>query len=683
MDLSKIKHGDKIVNELLHANHYLTVGELQEKLHLSRRSVFYAFKKINALLIDNHIDPINNVKNLGYFFTDETKALITESVSSKPRRSYSKLERQTIIIWDLINHHMPSISKDMDKFNVSNHTAISDFNHVAQELQKRGLQIKQSSKGKILVGSQISARTWVLEQLNDPHSVLYSLIESNPTELKEIQESLHSLEQKTGNYFSDNAILILSEFMYWLINYLNNPENTLNFLPDNYKDLQAVPLSWSATFLEKHSVHNSLETQFLAQILYTNQFSSINTSDQLNREMHAVTRSVINKFNIASGSNIGSYSLEVSLSTHLLSTLYRSSLGIQYRHPDLQSFLDKYHDLFVFTKYAVKPFEEYINKPLNDDEISLIAVYFGGQLRDLHRKTDWNTDVLLVCSSGIGTSVLLKNQLVTRYPNIKFSEPLSVFQFKNCPLDDIKLVISTIELNITENIPTLRVSPLLTKADLRKIDAVLAANDDNEIIPRINANTILDIIGDYARIEDVPGLTNALNNYLDAYNNRYMQTPKAAKPQTELSKIINLNCVTCLGETERSTWQTAITEAFSRLKQSGAVTNKYINKIIELTENKGPYMFLGNGVFLAHAAPQDGVRKLGFSVLVSPRPIQINLPQYNSCDIRIIIALAPIDQKQHLKALAELFQKIQDQGWLTEVQNSTDREHIFNLLINS
>ncbi|KRM12604.1 PTS sugar transporter subunit IIA [Paucilactobacillus suebicus] len=681
MELEQIKHGQKIINELLNSSHYLTVEELQEKLHISRRSVFYAFKKINIFLDEQNVEPINNVKNLGYFLTDNSKSeLLINQDSNKTQKSYSKNERQTILIWNLINKDKVSISKAMKKFNISNHTAINDFAIVDDVLKKRELYVEQSSKGKILSGSKISARTWVLEQLNDPHSIIHNLIGTDQAELNFIQKKLHDLEKLSGNYFSDNAILILSEFIYWLVNFISNKKYVLKSIPDNYKDLQSVSTNWSSNFLKHYQICNNYETQFLAQILYTSQFSSINTSDTLNKEMHVVTQQVIEKFNIASGSNLSSYSLEVSLSTHLLSTLYRSSLGIKYKHPDLESFIDKYHDLFIFSKYAVKPFEDYIGKTLNDDEISLIAVYFGGQLRDIHRRKDWNTDVLLVCPSGIGTSVLLKNQLTTRYPDITFSEPLSVFQFNNCPLDDIKLIISTIELNVKENIPTLRVSPLLTKEDLRKVDSVLSENRDNEIIPKVNTNTLLDIIGDYARIEDVDGLTNAINNYLDAYNSKYMHSNNLSNNKTELGRVISLNNITCLNKVVP--WENAIAESFTQLKRSGSVTQKYIDRIIELTMTKGPYMLLGNGVFLAHAAPQDGVRRLGISVLVSHKPIKVSPQNFEPCEIKLIIALAPVDQKKHLKVLSELFQKIQDKKWLKNIEAASDEEDIFNMLVS-
>lgn len=675
LNLSQIKHANTILNLLINNDSYMTVDDLQNAALISRRSVFYTLKKINVELNANNLDSISSLKGVGYYLTDETK----NSINLELTKTYNKIpkyDRQVLIIWDLINHGMISNRSCMTKFNISSHTAIEDITSVTKILKKRNLNVEQRRQGKILTGSSVSSRLWILEQLNTRLSPIHKLINIDADTNATIEESLHDLETKSGNYFTENAIEILTEFISWLLPFVKDTSNNLNDVPDSYASQSKKVVCWADTLLAQFDIVNKYESLFLSQIINTIQFSQINDSDELTQQVQQIAHQMIEKFNSISGSNIESNSLELSLTTHLLSTLYRTNLQINYAHPDINDFVSSHNELFIFTKYAVTPFEKFINKKLSDDEISLITIYFGGQLQDMNRSRNWDTDVLIVCSSGIGTSTLLKNQLTNRYPNVSFSEPLSSFQFDNCPLDDVKLIVSTISLEPTQPVPLIKVSPLLTQENLKKIDQELNSSFSNTDNSNIQVETIIDIISDYVRIEDSDGLRNALNNYFKAYSVNSSKN----KPAFPIQKpdIIPLQNITKLSTSIN--WTDAIKDAFKPLRQNGSVTNNYIEKIIDLTNTKGPFMFLGNGVFLAHAAPNDGVKKMGISILSTDKNISLTVNGYQPKEIRLIIALAPIDKEQHLENLAIIFKKIQNPKWLDTLNKSHSKEEIFNLL---
>lgn len=98
--------------------------------------------------------------------------------------------------------------------------------------------------------------------------------------------------------------------------------------------------------------------------------------------------------------------------------------------------------LFYLTKAAVKSQEHLWHANFSDDEIALIATYFGGaivqQTEELQQR-----QILVVCSSGIGTSQFLLLQLRNRYPQVHFTGPLSTAECLQFPLDDVSLVITT------------------------------------------------------------------------------------------------------------------------------------------------------------------------------------------------------------------------------------------------
>lgn len=683
INFTKVKHGNELLDLLSQANNYLTVDALEISLHLSRRGVFYLLHRISQELDDVNLDPILNLHNVGYFLTPETKKSLTANFGQGSNQIYSSLskeKRQTLITWYLINNTTISINDVVQKFNVSNHTAIADLNSIKQLLFRRGLKLQQTTTGKQIFGAEVTIRGWVLEQLNDAQSLIYGFIKPDPASIDFIQKKLHQLEQNSKNYFSDDAIMMMSEFILWLINRLSYKVNTLTSLPNSYKSSKNYDTKWAYSLLTYFNINNLFESVFLAQIVNATQFYQVNKSNELINRIQPITRDIIDRFNALSGSDIPAYLLENSLTTHLVSTYYRATFGIKYTHPDLKTIINNYHELFVFTQMAVRPFESFANCHLSDDEIALIAVYFGGQLRNKTKTTEIRPDILLVCSSGIGTSVLLRNQLTNRYPQVNFSQPLSVFQFKNYDLKDVKFIISTIDLPSPANINVIRVSPILTNDNINHIDNYISLeqhkkNNGNNL----NVDTILDVINDFVRIENVDGLKKALSNYLQTLSISNKKIIETDEQKNTLSNLITKKHITCLQEP--ITWNNALVAAFQPLNDEHIIEPEYVDKIISLTKKNGPYMNLGNGVFLAHATPNDGVHDLGLSLLISKHPIKIETKGHPENNVNIIIGLAPIDQESHLGSLAQLLQKLQDREWLSQLKSATSitqAKHLFD-----
>ena len=126
-----------------------------------------------------------------------------------------------------------------------------------------------------------------------------------------------------------------------------------------------------------------------------------------------------------------------------------------------------------------------------------------------------------MCTSGIGTSQLLYQQLATRYPSIVFSQPMSLEDFYRHDLIDErpKLILSTAKLPETIAVPTLWVQAIPSSNDFQRLNqafyrvGLLDGSGDAQLV-----QAVLDIITDYARVDDFTGLTGSLRDY-------FQQTP--------------------------------------------------------------------------------------------------------------------------------------------------------------
>jgi len=103
-------------------------------------------------------------------------------------------------------------------------------------------------------------------------------------------------------------------------------------------------------------------------------------------------------------------------------------------------------------------------------------------------------------------------------------------------------------------------------------------------------------------------------------------------------------------------WQDAIRKAGGLLFESGAVRFEYVEAMIKVAQELGPYIAIGPGIALPHAATDAGAKQTALSLIRLAEPVCFGNPENDP--VRLVFALAAIDKTAHitaLQALAELF----------------------------
>lgn len=677
VNFSKRKHGNELLEILLTSSGYTTANFLQQHLHISRRSLFYLINKVNDEL-DQHAEfPITNVKKLGYYLpTDTIKFLhkMTEKETSSKIMTNNAKQRQLLIAFSILNTSGCSLADLTYQFNISKNTVIRDIKVLHSQLALYHLQITNTESGKIITGSPTAVRKWVYDHATQ----LKTLIEQTrratikPTT---INDQIKLFERITGKYLTDDASITIRLFLYWYLTNIRDCNNQLSDVISAQTDLTLDHI-WAKSFLNDYHIDNSNEVDYLVKLINSSQFAHVNWNDDLIQKLKPFSVRMISSFNHLSGAHVSIKSISDSLTVHLLSTYYRAQYNMPFEYPDLKSIQQHYHHTFEITRKVVVPFEQYIHHTLSDDEIALIAIYFGGAIREQKTSTPTQNEVLVVCSSGIGTSRLLLQQLESRYRGIHFSSPMNVLQYENSDLSNVQLVISTIKLNTQRNIPITTVSAFPSELEWKIIDnAIIKAGlATSDTLKLFNVDTLLDIVGNYAMIRNPMGLKLALNDYLT----QLTQEPLLAAPQENLSELIKLLPPEHVGFlNHQKSWKQAVRTALSPLLEDYSVEKNYIDQIIHLTESNEPYMVIGSGVMLAHAAPRDGVNNLGatFFLLDKPLPVMTNQKM-----VHVIIGLAPIDYEKHLSFISDLMTQLQQKDWLTNLYHLNNKRDLFRYL---
>ncbi|MEM2526035.1 MAG: PTS sugar transporter subunit IIA [Candidatus Methanomethylicaceae archaeon] len=146
----------------------------------------------------------------------------------------------------------------------------------------------------------------------------------------------------------------------------------------------------------------------------------------------------------------------------------------------------------------------------------------------------------------------------------------------------------------------------------------------------------------------------------------------------QLKEMINIERIKV--NVEAKDWKEAIQRVGELMLKTQCVHENYINAMIKVAENLGPYIVITPGVAFPHARPEDGVIKPCFAIITLKEPV--NFGNSENDPVKLIIGFAAIDNKQHLEALKVLVDIISDRQKVEKLMNSKNAEELLNYLIS-
>ena len=117
-----------------------------------------------------------------------------------------------------------------------------------------------------------------------------------------------------------------------------------------------------------------------------------------------------------------------------------------------------------------------------------------------------------------------------------------------------------------------------------------------------------------------------------------------------------------------SDWKEAIRIAGELLLKSGSIEPRYIDAMIKFCEEYNAYIVVAPGIALAHARPEDGVKKIGFSLITLESPVHFGHPENDPVDI--VIAFGAIDSSSHINILAQLAKLLSISEKVEKIRNA-------------
>lgn len=191
-----------------------------------------------------------------------------------------------------------------------------------------------------------------------------------------------------------------------------------------------------------------------------------------------------------------------SIVQHLKPSIYRYNNNMNIRNPLLSSIKANYPSAFDAAKIASKVIEEELGIKFNEDELGYIAIHLGAAIeRDkLNYKI---ARTLLVCTTGLGSSKLLKYKLESRFSDkieiVDTTEFYNIDKYRDKSLD---LVISTVPFKSQLDVPVIYITDILGDTSFGEIDNFINNFNMSKDFEFLNMNDIyLDL--DFSTKEEV------------------------------------------------------------------------------------------------------------------------------------------------------------------------------------
>jgi PTS system ascorbate-specific IIA component len=121
------------------------------------------------------------------------------------------------------------------------------------------------------------------------------------------------------------------------------------------------------------------------------------------------------------------------------------------------------------------------------------------------------------------------------------------------------------------------------------------------------------------------------------------------------------------------TWQEAITCSAAPLLEQGVISQDYVDAVLDVCREKGPYMNIGAQVVLAHARPLPSTKEPCMALLQTDKEISLINDEHPA---RLWFFLATPDDKSHLSVIQQLAGVLMDKEKVARLLAAEDVDEL-------
>ncbi|MBO0959865.1 transcription antiterminator [Neobacillus sp. MM2021_6] len=659
-----------------------TMNQVMEHTQLTKRQIYYDLEKINHWLKERELPaiPFRGIhyievpKEVGAYFREQ------QDHSQDREVILTEEERLNLIILYLFIREEPISSVHLTQLlQVSKNTVISDVKKANEMNRPFLVEIRYSRQsGYHLKGTEFDKRVIVMHCLSQVLSVPYfeKLIDylvKNRTghiPFEDIHHTLLQMETQFELHFVEERI---KQFAYFLLlyHYRLKERKFVPFHADEMKLVKMDPMWRVSQTLTELLRFEGVDTELCYLTIQLLGLSLGNRFVQdMNRDLlFKICEQLVFDFE-SKACIVFEKKDEVihSLYQHLKPAYFRMKYRIPIDNPLLEQIKHEHKELYTIVKEMLQPFGTLLSITIPEEEIGFITMHFGAMLKRPKQEMPKKKRAIVVCPSGISSSLMVKHQLESLFSEITVERNLSLQEFQKQNLDHYDLLFSTVTLDTT--LPCFYVKPIMTPNEKNSLVNEVYQHLFGIQYQDISVKELIQTIGKFANVYDEKGLKTALSQ---------LTFQKKVEHQRGNQPVLNdlLTAETVQIVEQVSDWEEAVKVAARPLLETGIIESSYIEAMIGNIKTFGPYVVIGPEVAIPHARPEMGVHHVGMSFLKLNQPV--NFLEDEKYPVRLLFCIAAIDNTTHLKALSQLTKLLSEKNNIDLLKETESTDQIFAL----
>ncbi|ERN55122.1 BglG family transcription antiterminator [Alkalihalophilus marmarensis] len=655
--------------------------ELENKYRLSRRQISYSFSKINSWLKDNNYPTITRTNSGNFIVNPILIELFADNTENNSPTQYipSEKERAEFIILILLSSEEElSLIHFSSALQVSKNTILRDMKAAQKMVNQYHLEIAYSRMhGYDVVGTEWNKRRLLIDVLRGVFNIykgeiyIQQFVQLSSANIEKIKEQMVEVENRLELKFIDERIKILPYIIAALLKRIKKG----NLLKDSYH-IHYDELSDTKEFEAAEILIQDIENipkeerlfitlQLLTSNVLTSQFLTESELPHLKRALRDSLELFEKKACIIFKEKDA---LLDRLVLHMKPAYYRIKYALTTEYSILNKVSEEFEAIHFIVKDSIKPFKDYIGTDIPENEIMFITIFIGGHLINSGETISFKKKAAVVCPNGVSISRLMENTLRDLFPEFYFYQAFSIREFEKLDLD-YDLVFSPVPLQTEKHL--FIVDQFITDFEKRQLRQRVM-----QVIFGLNSSVVkidqlMHVIEKHADIHERPGLEKALQEY---FSLKVATEETSTKKGEQLTDFITSDTIQVIESV--SSWQEALSLAAAPLLEQGVITEQYITAMKNQYTEMTPNIVLRLNVAIPHARPDDGVHKVGMSLL----KIKEGLLFKENERIHLIVVIAAVDKNQHLQALLQLMKLAEKNEVIHEIKNAEDAENIHQLI---
>lgn len=677
--------GLELLNEIIFKDER-SISDLEKNFDLTKRQITYQIDKINDELSENGQKRIIICSD-SLRLSDETEKYFQTYLVNLQFFDdvyYSKKNRQTMILFLLsCSYDYLSLNHLILILQSSKSTILNDLKEMRKELKKEKIQISYSRfRGYYLSGKEENIRSFIMKDVigflhqNNGEKFVCQFVEKYlNVDYKDFENEVLSASKEFHIHFFENNlkefsfcfILLYQRFRHEKIriahinDMLSNQSNEYNF---------SKIICWYFNIDDKENIN--YVTAWVLGLSVGN--INRNTADRY--VIKQVVQGIVYRFEGLAGIRfLNKESFIERLYEHFRPSYYRILYNLPIVNPLTLKIKNEFTEMYSLVKESVQPLQSLFGRELPEDEIAFLTIHFAVATFEEPEEQLKRNRCLVLCPSGVGTSLILLKELESLFPSIEF---ITQDFRKEIDISEFDIIFSTTVTPkiIGKETPFIIVNPIMTPKE--KFDLIGRVYnllyDDRLVDPKIDR--IMTAVKKYVTKEQFEKIESEIFYEINKNNMNLIVNERSEDPllsEIATNDLIQLNV-------EASNWEEAIRNATEVLVSQKKVLPSYIDGMIRIAKETGPYIVITKHVALPHARPEDGAKELAISIATLKQPVCFGNKENDP--VKYVIGLSAIDNQTHLTAMAELAELLDQQEFYRVLDKAESAEEISSYIKN-